>query len=208
MYGTSRSHNHLQQAWWGIMGWKLILTSNVRSVSWHKHSKVWFAGFYVVNCKMPSTHGCNDGPISLRRYVGVHNGLSHLWSARTKWLHDGPTCVDLNQWFAMDLQTLRPLLEVSSLWKVKSFPIWCVLEKGPNCMVTKIEEDRIPKVFWDMCFFRTTRNIGKIWQNPPKTAIHLQFTRSKWTCRKANYFMQMLSWSMYFHISLWFHLIG
>lgn len=95
-----------------------------------------------------------------------------------------------------------------SLWKVKSFPIWCVLEKGPNCMVTKIEEDRIPKVFWDMCFFRTMRNIWKIWQNPPKTATHLQFTRSKWTCRKANYFMQMLSWSMYFHISLWFHLIG
>lgn len=84
VWNLSVSLAHLQQAWWaGIMGWKLILTSNVRSVSWHKHSKVWFAGFYV-NCKMPCTRGCNDGPISLRRYVGVHNGLSHLWSAQCK----------------------------------------------------------------------------------------------------------------------------
>lgn len=126
MYGTSRSHNHLQQAWWGIMGWKLKVTSNVRSVSWHKHSKVWFAGFYV-NCKMPSTHGCNDRPISLRRYVGVHNGLSHLWSARS-----GCTTARHVWIWSNDLQrqTLRPLLEEESLESKKLSHLMCTGERA------------------------------------------------------------------------------
>lgn len=129
----------------------------------------------------------NDGPISLRRYVGVHNGLSHLWSARSGCTTARHVWICSND---LQRQTLRPLLEEESLESKKLSYLMCTGER-PNCMVTKIEEDCIPKVFWDMCFFRTTRNIGKIWQNPPKTAIHLQFTRSKWTCRKANYFMQI-----------------